>query len=75
MPPILRTESLSRNFGAVIAADNITVTISDGEMVGVIGANGAGKTTFVNMVTGYMKPSAGRSTSASATSPSSIRAR
>ena len=28
-------------------------------MVGVIGANGAGKTTFVNMVTGYMKPSAG----------------
>jgi branched-chain amino acid transport system ATP-binding protein len=59
VPPILRTESLSRNFGAVIAADNITVTISDGEMVGVIGANGAGKTTFVNMVTGYMKPSAG----------------
>ena len=33
-----------------MAADNITVTISDGEMVGVIGANGAGKTTFVNMV-------------------------
>ena len=59
MPPILRTESLSRNFGAVVAADNITVAISSGEVIGVIGANGAGKTTFVNMVTGYMKPSAG----------------
>jgi branched-chain amino acid transport system ATP-binding protein len=57
--PILRTESLSRNFGAVVAADNITVAISSDEVIGVIGANGAGKTTFVNMVTGYMKPSAG----------------
>ena len=75
MPPILRTESLSRNFGAVVAADNITVAISSGEVIGVIGANGAGKTTFVNMVTGYMKPSAARSTSASAALLSSSRAR
>ena len=60
MQPILRTESLSRNFGAVVAADNISVAIAEGEVVGVIGANGAGKTTFVNMVTGYLKPSGGR---------------
>jgi branched-chain amino acid transport system ATP-binding protein len=58
--PIVRTEQLCRNFGAVVAADNITVAISPGEVVGVIGANGAGKTTFVNMVTGYLKPSAGK---------------
>jgi branched-chain amino acid transport system ATP-binding protein len=51
---------LSRNFGAVVAADNISVAIAEGEIVGVIGANGAGKTTFVNMVTGYLKPSGGR---------------
>jgi branched-chain amino acid transport system ATP-binding protein len=57
--PIIRTENLSRNFGAVVAAENISVAIMPGEVVGVIGANGAGKTTFVNMVTGYMKPSAG----------------
>ncbi|MFO1128401.1 MAG: ABC transporter ATP-binding protein [Rhodospirillales bacterium] len=60
MPPIVRTEELSRNFGAVVAADNITVAIGEGEVVGIIGANGAGKTTFVNMVTGYLKPSGGR---------------
>jgi branched-chain amino acid transport system ATP-binding protein len=58
--PIVRTEQLSRNFGAVVAADSITVAISPGDIVGVIGANGAGKTTFVNMITGYLKPSAGR---------------
>ncbi len=60
MPPIVRTERLSRNFGAVVAADNISVAIGEGEVVGIIGANGAGKTTFVNMVTGYLKPSGGR---------------
>ncbi len=60
MQPIVRTERLSRNFGAVVAADDISVAISQGEVIGVIGANGAGKTTFVNMVTGYLKPSGGR---------------
>ncbi len=60
MQPIIRTEGLCRNFGAVVAADNITVALAAREVIGVIGANGAGKTTFVNMVTGYLKPSAGK---------------
>mgnify|MGYP003668853213 CR=1 FL=1 len=51
MTDILKTEGLSRYFGAVVAADDINVTITDGEIVGVIGSNGAGKTTFINMVT------------------------
>lgn len=59
MTEILRTEGLSRYFGAVTAAEDINVTISEGEIVGVIGANGAGKTTFINMVTGYLPPSQG----------------
>lgn len=59
MTEILKTEGLSRYFGAVTAAENINVTITEGEIVGVIGANGAGKTTFINMVTGYLPPSAG----------------
>lgn len=56
---ILQTKHLSRHFGAVTAANDINVTISRGEIVGVIGANGAGKTTFINMVTGYLPPSEG----------------
>jgi branched-chain amino acid transport system ATP-binding protein len=57
--PILETVGLTRTFGAVVAANDINVSIRNGEVIGVIGANGAGKTTFVNMVTGYMKPSHG----------------
>ena len=59
MALILRAENLNKRFGAVTAADDVNVSIEEGEVIGVIGANGAGKTTFVNMVTGYIKPDAG----------------
>lgn len=59
MTALLQTRGLSKRFGAVTAAADIEVAIQDGEVVGVIGANGAGKTTFINMVTGYLKPSTG----------------
>ena len=58
-PPILDVRNLHKNFGAVTAASNINVSFSPGETVGIIGANGAGKTTFVNMITGYLKPTRG----------------
>jgi len=60
MPPILRADRLNKTFGAVTAAEDVNVSIEAGEVVGVIGANGAGKTTFVNMVTGYLQPTSGR---------------
>ncbi len=50
MTVILETRSLNKEFGAVIAAKDLDVRISKGEIVGVIGSNGAGKTTFINMV-------------------------
>jgi branched-chain amino acid transport system ATP-binding protein len=59
MTPILETRNLERTFGAVVAARDINIRIGAGEILGVIGSNGAGKTTFVNMVTGYLPPSAG----------------
>lgn len=59
MSVLLKTNNLGKKFGAVVAASNINVTINTGEVIGVIGSNGAGKTTFVNMVTGYMPPSMG----------------
>jgi branched-chain amino acid transport system ATP-binding protein len=57
--PIIVAKGLYKRFGAVTAADNVTVAVAAGETVGIIGANGAGKTTFVNMVTGYLKPDEG----------------
>jgi branched-chain amino acid transport system ATP-binding protein len=60
MSVILETRDLNRSFGAVSAAKDINVVVSEGETMGIIGANGAGKTTFVNIVTGYVKPSSGQ---------------
>lgn len=59
MTPILETRGLSKQFGAVTAAKELNIRINKGEIVGVIGSNGAGKTTFINMVTGYLPPTSG----------------
>ena len=57
---ILRTVDVSLSFGAVTAADNLNIEVEAGEMVGIVGANGSGKTTFLNLITGYLKPETGR---------------
>lgn len=59
MTAILETNNLSIQFGGVVGASEISITVNKGEVIGVIGANGAGKTTFVNLVTGYLIPSSG----------------
>lgn len=59
MKPIIEAVGLNKRFGAVTAAHDISVAIPEGGVVGLIGTNGAGKTTFVNMVTGYLKPDTG----------------
>ena len=57
---LLQTRGLSISFGGVVAADEINFELRQGERLAVIGANGAGKTTFINMVTGYIKPTTGQ---------------
>lgn len=57
---LVRTEKLALNFGGIVVADNIDFTLKEGERLAVIGANGAGKTTFINIVTGFLKPKSGR---------------
>ena len=59
MKPVLSVRGLDKRFGAVVAADALSIDIAAGQKVSLIGANGAGKTTFVNMVTGYLKPDCG----------------
>ncbi|WP_420565722.1 ABC transporter ATP-binding protein [Thalassobaculum sp.] len=59
MTAILEATDLNKTFGAVTAAKDINVSVAPHEVVGIIGANGAGKTTFVNMVTGWLPPSSG----------------
>jgi branched-chain amino acid transport system ATP-binding protein len=56
---LLSVRGLEKRFGAVVAADGLSIDIAAGQMVSLIGANGAGKTTFVNMVTGYLEPDRG----------------
>jgi branched-chain amino acid transport system ATP-binding protein len=56
---LLKVSGVNKTFGAVTAASDINVSVLKGECIGLIGTNGAGKTTFVNMVTGYLKPDTG----------------
>jgi branched-chain amino acid transport system ATP-binding protein len=57
---LLSTRGLSLSFGGVVAADAIDFDLMPGERLAVVGQNGAGKTTFINICTGYLKPSAGQ---------------
>lgn len=59
MSPVLEARGLKKSFGAVVAADDVSLSVPLGQRVSLIGSNGAGKTTFVNMVTGYLRPDAG----------------
>lgn len=62
MTLLLDAQGLQKRFGAVVAASDVNIAVQAGERVSLIGSNGAGKTTFVNMVTGYLKPDEGRIT-------------
>jgi branched-chain amino acid transport system ATP-binding protein len=59
MAALIEAQGLNKSFGAVTAARDINIDITEGEVIGLIGTNGAGKTTFVNMLTGYLKPDSG----------------
>ena len=59
MSAILDVQGLNKCFGAVTAAQGVSAAIERDSVVGLIGTNGAGKTTFINMITGYLKPDSG----------------
>jgi ABC-2 type transport system ATP-binding protein len=59
---MIKTENLTKRFGKFTAVDNLNLDISQGEIFGFLGANGAGKTTAIRMLCGLLKPTSGRAT-------------
>ena len=57
---ILIAEQVRKEFGGLVAVNDVDFTIPEGSIISLIGPNGAGKTTFFNMLTGVYKPTGGR---------------
>ena len=56
---MIQIDNLSKNYGTVQAVTSISFSLNDGEIVGFLGANGAGKSTTLKMITGYITPTSG----------------
>jgi len=61
-PPIIQATNLTRRFGSFTAVDAISFNVERGEVFGFLGANGAGKTTAIRMLTGLLRPTDGSAT-------------
>ena len=57
--PLLEVRNLAKSFGGIRAVRDLSLTVEAGSIVAVIGPNGSGKTTFFNLITGLLRPSAG----------------
>jgi branched-chain amino acid transport system ATP-binding protein len=60
MPLALETVNLDKRFGGIVAASNLSLRVEQGSRHAFIGPNGAGKTTVINLLTGLLRPDAGR---------------
>ena len=60
--PLLKVSGLYKNFGGVQAIHDLHFAVTEGELFGIIGPNGSGKTTAVNLITGFVKPTEGEIT-------------
>lgn len=56
---MIEARGLVRRYGEFAAVDDVSFSIGAGEVVGLLGHNGAGKTTIMKMLTGYVEPSSG----------------
>ncbi len=55
----LITKKLTKQFGGLVAVNDVSFSIKSGEILGIIGPNGAGKTTFINLISGIYLPTSG----------------
>lgn len=58
--PVLRLDDVGVHFDGVVAVDGVSLSLRPGEVLGLIGPNGSGKTTTLNIISGFVKPSRGR---------------
>lgn len=61
-PVVLKIEAVTKAYGSVLAANEVSFEVREGSMTGVVGPNGAGKTTTLSMITGLNRPTSGRIT-------------
>jgi gliding motility-associated transport system ATP-binding protein len=59
MPPLIVAEQLTKWYGSRLAIDHVSLEVEAGEVMGLLGPNGSGKTTILRILTGYLRPSAG----------------
>ena len=58
--PLLQIKGITKAFGGIMALEDVSFEVHEGEILGIIGPNGSGKTTVVNCITGFIKKTAGR---------------
>ena len=58
--PILEVKELTKAFGGILALNRVNFHLNEGEVLGIIGPNGSGKTTIVNCITGFIRPTSGK---------------
>ena len=59
-PPYIEVQGLSRRFGSLLALEDLTLAVTEGESVAITGPSGSGKTTLLNILSGLDRPTAGR---------------
>jgi len=62
MTIVLEAKNLTKQYGDVIAVDNISLAVEKGALFGLLGPNGSGKTTMIKMLTGQTRPTSGSAT-------------
>ncbi len=70
---VIKAEALTKRYGATLAVDRIDISVNAGEIVGILGPNGSGKTTTILMLLGLTEPTSGHADAPKSTSASPPR--